>query len=51
MIPFIRSIKELMVITKSRDQMTKNSGNIILNRITEDSGQRKGYIRSRIEKT
>ena len=50
MIPFIRSINELMVITQSRDQRTKSSGNLNFNSITEDSGQRKRYLRSRIEK-
>ena len=50
MIPFIRSINELMVITQSRDQRTKNSVDLNFNSITEDSGQRKRYLRSRIEK-
>ena len=49
MIPFIRSINELMVITQSRDQRTNRSGNLNFNSITEDSGQRKRYLRSRIE--
>ena len=41
MIPFIRSITELMLITESRDRLNKE---FHFNNITEDSGQRKRYI-------
>ena len=46
MIPFIRSITELMVITKSRDQIDKNLEDIDLSETGQESGQRKRYIRS-----
>ena len=50
MIPFIRSINELMVITQSRDQRTKSSVNMNFYNIKKNSGQRKLYLRSRIKK-
>ncbi len=46
MIPFVRSHAELMAMTQSRDQDTKNSTIETFNRLTEDSAQRKRYIRS-----
>ena len=51
MIPFVRSITELMVITRSRDQKAYISKNNDLFSLTEDSGQRKRYIRSKKEET
>ncbi len=46
MIPYIRSLSELMVITESRDnQMNLPKRNETCSSI-EDSGQRKRYIRS-----
>ena len=50
MIPFIRSLSELIAITESRDiQKDKNQNNENYNSIM-DSGQRKRYTRS-LEKT
>ena len=49
MIPFIRSHSELMIITKSRDKSYKSSQKNQFNSLTEDSGQRKRYIRSKNE--
>ena len=46
MIPFIRSLSELMAITESRDGETKSSQGANLDCSTVDSGQRKRYIRS-----
>tara|TARA_Y100001968_G_C19295900_1_gene686621 strand:+ start:607 stop:927 length:321 start_codon:yes stop_codon:yes gene_type:complete len=46
MIPFIRSLPELMAITKSRDSQSGYSGNNDSYSSTVDSGQRKRYIRS-----
>ena len=50
MITFIRSLTELMLITESRE----NSENIVeskeINTSTIDSGQRRRYIRSQVEK-
>ena len=43
MIPFIRSLSELMAITESRDFCKENKDTHIS---TVDSGQRKRYIRS-----
>ncbi len=46
MIPFIRSLSELMAITESRDsQKNQLKANKVVSS-TEDSGQRKRYIRS-----
>ena len=50
MIPFFRSLTELMVITQPRDQITKDSENSDLLEGGEYSGQRKRYIRSKHEK-
>ena len=47
MIPFIRSLTELMVITQSRAQKSEVSNYKSASNITEDSGQRKRYIRSK----
>ena len=47
MIPFTKSLKELMLITKSRDPVKTSSDNKDYNFLTEDSGQRKRYIRSK----
>ena len=44
--PFIRSLSELMFITESRDKANKKSKINKFNSLTEDSGQRKRYIRS-----
>ena len=46
MIPFIRSITELMVITQSRDKIEKNLEDSDLIETGQESGQRKRYIRS-----
>ena len=46
MIPFIRSIAELMAITESRDIHTGFVKKNEINSSTVDSGQRKRYIRS-----
>jgi hypothetical protein len=46
MIPFIRSLSELMAITESRDIQKDHSSNDMINSSTVDSGQRKRYIRS-----
>ena len=46
MIPFIRSISELMAITNARDSKIYISKNTEANSSTVDSGQRKRYIRS-----
>tara|TARA_Y100001968_G_scaffold327265_1_gene371940 strand:+ start:2562 stop:2882 length:321 start_codon:yes stop_codon:yes gene_type:complete len=46
MIPYIRSFSELMAMTESRESKTNDSENRDLNSSTEDSGQRKRYIRS-----
>ena len=46
MIPFIRSLSELMVITESRDNYNKLSKRGDISISTVDSGQRKRYIRS-----
>ena len=50
MIPFIRSITELIAITESRSKDSKNHQYNDVNNLTEDSGQRKRYIRSNNEK-
>ncbi len=50
MIPFIRSLTELMAITQSKSEIMKSSKSNDFNNITEDSGQRKRYIRSKEEK-
>ena len=49
MIPFIRSLTELMVITQPREQINKESEASDLNGGGENSGQRKRYIRSKYE--
>ena len=49
MIPFIRSLSELMAITESRDTRIEISTSNEVSHSIEDSGQRKRYIRS-IEK-
>ena len=46
MIPFIRSLSELMAITESRDREKNISKNNELNSSIVDSAQRKRYIRS-----
>tara|TARA_B100001250_G_C19473304_1_gene645487 strand:+ start:303 stop:623 length:321 start_codon:yes stop_codon:yes gene_type:complete len=46
MIPFIRSHKELMLITNSRDKMNIRPQKENLQSLEEDSGQRKRYINS-----
>jgi len=46
MIPFIRSLSELMLITESRDNYNELSKRGEINSSTVDSGQRKRYIRS-----
>ena len=46
MIPFIRSLSELTAITKSRDIAKNLTDKNEFNASTEDSGQRKRYIRS-----
>ena len=50
MIPFIRSLPELMVITQSRDQIYKDIESNDLPETGEESGQRKRYIRSTRDK-
>ena len=47
MIPFFRSLSELMLITQPRDQYNKDSEISNLSSMIEDSGQRKRYIRSK----
>ena len=47
MIPFIRSLDELMVITKSREQIYKKYEKQGLNNLSVDSAQTKKYIRSK----
>ena len=46
MIPFIRSISELMAITESRDRPKHIAGEVVIDSMEEDSGQRKRYLRS-----
>tara|TARA_Y100001968_G_C19332004_1_gene704826 strand:+ start:568 stop:888 length:321 start_codon:yes stop_codon:yes gene_type:complete len=46
MIPFIRSITELMALTEAREIRQDKSTNNLLDSSTVDSGQRKRYIRS-----
>ena len=46
MIPFIRSLSELMAITESRDSQKHNSQYNESYSSTVDSGQRKRYIKS-----
>jgi len=46
MITHIRSITELMITTKYRDYTKRCEEKKQMNNITEDSGQRKRYIRS-----
>ena len=47
MIPFIRSIAELMVITQSKDQINKNAEENDLIRSEEDIYQNKRHMRSK----
>ncbi len=46
MIPYIRSLSELMAITKSKDSEKNLNNKNEINGSTTDSGQRKRYIRS-----
>ncbi len=46
MIPFIRSLSELMAITDSRDSNNHLSKSNDIHSSTVDSGQRKRYLRS-----
>ena len=46
MIPFIRSLPELMAITESRDSQKGGPENESIYSSTVDSGQRKRYIKS-----
>ena len=46
MMPFIRSISELMAITKSKDPRTRLSNNKVLYEPVIDSKKRKMHIRS-----
>ncbi len=50
MISFLRSLTELMAITQSRDPLRKKDQCKELCSSSEDSGQRKRYIRSEKEK-
>ena len=50
MIPFIRSIKELMVITQPRGQFNKSPESKVLNNVIEGSEQRKKHITSKYKK-
>ena len=50
MIPFIRSLAELMAITESRNKVSHSFINEEGKRVTEDSGQRKRYLKSMHEK-
>ena len=46
MIPIFRSLTELKAITESRDNITLLNQETNPNRMVEDSGQRKRYLRS-----
>ena len=46
MIPYIRSITELMAITESRDSQKCFTQNIARSNMAKNSGQEKHYIRS-----
>ena len=46
MIPFIRSLSELMAITASRELQKDDSENNNIDISTEESGERERYIRS-----
>ncbi len=46
MIPSIRSIQELIELSNSRIRLNKLNQSSEYNNLTEDSGQRKRYIRS-----
>ena len=50
MIPFIRSLSELMAVTEARENQNHLSKRNEINSSTVDSGQRKRYIRSLDEK-
>ena len=45
MMPFFKSMTELMVITKSKDKQKTSQESIQMKNIVEDSGQRKRYLR------
>ena len=49
MIPFIRSLAELMAMTESRAQDNQVNYKYEAVKATEDSGQRKRYLRSKYE--
>lgn len=49
MIPSIRSIQELIQMSKSRIKLNELNQSREFNNLTEDSGQRKRYIRSEYE--
>ena len=49
MIPSIRSIKELSLISQSIKETGTSSEKSNLNSLTEDSGQRKRYLRSKYD--
>ena len=51
MIPSIRSLIELTLITQSREKINTDRDEKNLNSLEEDSGQRKRYVRSKDEKT
>jgi len=46
MIPFIRSLSELMAITEARDKLSDSTKNNEFHCSPIDSGQRKRYLRS-----
>ena len=50
MIPFIRSMSELMVITQPKDQINKNIEKKDLIDLKDDSCQKERYIKSRNKK-
>ena len=50
MIPFIRSLTELIVISKSRENYKKSDQVEDYNCLIEESGQRKRYVKSLNEK-
>ena len=49
MMPSIRSLAELRLISQSREGKEKKAKNDCFNTLVEDSGQRKRYIRSKDE--
>ncbi len=50
MIPFIKSLAELMILTESRDHRVINYNDKHCIKVAEDSGQRKRYLRSNEDK-